>query len=249
MSHTNNLSCFPLFHRYEEYKSWKDQPVPGPRQSGIGQFSLPLDQPLVAYSQTHPKQRAITNAIVEDLIVRCNLPLTIIENENFRHFLSVVDPKYTATTYRSVMKQVQGSVAETRTKLKGIIAEAEEISVTVDIWSDRRMRGFLGITAHVLTTDKGLRLNSHLLACSRFRGSHTGERISEAFEAICDEYDIKHKLNYIICDNAANMKKAFLICFPPQEEEDQDEDDESLDDSEIWEDLSATDKDIVEQVN
>ena len=184
---------------------------PDPKQPGIQQF---VRQEV--YGRGHMRQRVITESLVEDLIVGCNFPLTIVENNRFRHFLSVMDPKYTAVNYRTVMKHVESSAAAIRTRIKGILAEAENLSVTVDIWSDRRMRGFLGVTAHILTTtnEEGLRLASYLLDCSRFRGSHTGERISEAFEAICDEYDIRHKLNFVICDNAANMKKAFSICFP-----------------------------------
>lgn len=190
----------------------------------------------------------MTDSIITDLIVGCNFPLSITENKKFRKFLSIADPKYKATDYRSVIKTVESSVTATRTKVKGILAEAEHVSLTVDIWSDRRMRGFLGVTAHVLTTNKGLCLKSYLLACSRFQGSHTGERIAEAFEAICDEYDIRHKLDCVLCDNAANMKKAFSICFP-QEEEDQVDDEESLDDPNIWEALSANDQETVDQVN
>ena len=236
-----------MFHRYEEYQKYKQQPVRDPSQPGIGQFSTHA-QPLEVYSETHPKQRSMTISIINDLIVGCNLPLTIVENVKFRHFLFTADPKYKATNYRSVVKKLESSVTAIRTKIKEELAEAEHVSLTVDIWSDRRMRGFLGVTGHYLTTNKGLCLNSCLLACSRFQGSHTGERIAEAFEAICDEYDIRHKLDFVLCDNAANMKKAFSICFP-QEEEDQVDDAESLDDPDIWEDLSEADQETVDQVN
>ena len=191
----------------------------------------------------------MTISIINDLIVGCNLPLTIVENPKFRSFLFTADPKYKATNYRSVIKNLESSVTAIRTKVKEELAEAEHVSLTVDIWSDRRMRGFLGVTGHYLKKNKeSLKLKSCLLACSRFRGSHTGERIAEAFEAICDEYDIRHKLDFVLCDNAANMKKAFSICFP-QEEEDQVDDAESLDDPDIWEALSEADQETVDQVN
>lgn len=54
------------------------------------------------------------------------------------------------------------------------------------------------------------------------------------FEQICEEYQIKTKVEHIICDNAANMKKAFTTCFPGQGDEE-----DELDDSDIWNDLTV----------
>lgn len=68
-------------------------------------------------------------------------------------------------------------------------------------------------------TETSVEIISYLLGCSRFKGSHTGERICEAFELLCDEYGCRHKVDYVICDNAANMKKAFSTCFSNDENE------------------------------
>ncbi|KAL3048825.1 hypothetical protein OYC64_008329 [Pagothenia borchgrevinki] len=127
------------------------------------------------------------------------------------------------------------------------MSNINHVSVTVDIWSDRKMRGFLGVTAHYLEQDEErIELKSNLLACDRFKGSHTAERLCEQFEAICDEYSIKNKIDYIISDNAANMRKAFTVCFPTeQEDEDVDEEDD-LDDPELWHDLSLEDQETVD---
>jgi hypothetical protein len=52
------------------------------------------------------------------------------------------------------------------------------------------------------------------LACSRFVGSHTGERISQQFNKVIEDYKIQQKLDFVITDNAENMKKAFTVSFP-----------------------------------
>lgn len=65
------------------------------------------------------------------------------------------------------------------------------------------------------------------------------QRICEKFEAICDEYNIKDKLDYIISDNAANMRKAFTVCFPTEQGEEHDDDDgDHLDNPELWHNLT-----------
>ncbi|XP_024908564.1 zinc finger BED domain-containing protein 4-like [Cynoglossus semilaevis] len=107
------------------------------------------------------------------------------------------------------------------------------------------MRGFLGVTVHWIEKEaERIQLRSNLLACERFKGSHTAERICDQFESICDEYTIKDKLENIISDNAANMRKAFSVCFPSEQEDDDDGD--YLDDPELWCDLTLEDQETVD---
>lgn len=92
------------------------------------------------------------------------------------------------------------------------------------------------------------RLQTVLLSCERFTGSHTGQRTSDAFEEICDYFHVKHKIDYIICDNASNMKKAFTVCFPKATSSEEDDDDE-LENSDLWEDLSEEYQDEVQTIH
>jgi hypothetical protein len=83
------------------------------------------------------------------------------------------------------------------------------------------------------------------LACDRFKGPHTAQRICEQFEPICGEYSIEAKFHNIISDNAANMRNAFMVCFPI-EQEDEVHDEDHLDDPELWNDLTLEDQQIVD---
>lgn len=217
--------------------------VDEPQQPSISQF---LDTRVGRYSMSHPQQKAISNAILSDLIIDCNFPLSIVENKSFRHFLAVLDSKYTPVCRRTLTTKTESLAEERRSKLKTQLSNTDYVSVTVDIWSDRKMRGFLGVTVHWMERDaERVQLKTNLLACNRFKGSHTAERICDQFEAICDEYNIKAKLDYIISDNAANMRKAFTVCFPSEQEEDDDAGD-NLDDPELWHDLTLEDQQTVD---
>ena len=99
----------------------------------------------------------------------------------------------------------------------------------------------MGVTAHWITEDE---LKSNLLSCKRFKGSHTAEKICEQFEFICQQYCIKKKIDHIISDNAANMRKAFTVCFPT--EDDNSHDEESVDDPELWHDLPPEEQQTVD---
>lgn len=116
-----------------------------------------------------------TDAIVTDLVVGCSMPLSIKENGHFRHFMSVDDSKYQPVCHRTMASKTESLI--TQEKIKVFLAGADHVSVMVDIWSGRRMRGFLGVTGHFLATSEGVQLKSYLLACNRFEGPHTAERI------------------------------------------------------------------------
>uniref|UniRef100_A0A4W5K373 HAT C-terminal dimerisation domain-containing protein n=1 Tax=Hucho hucho TaxID=62062 RepID=A0A4W5K373_9TELE len=236
-----SIFFFLHVYRFEQYQMNKSVTSEA-QQSPISQF---IETRQGKYSMNHPQQKAINNAILSDLVIDCNLPLSILENKSFRHFLSVIDSKYSPVCRRTLTSKVENLATERRSKLKTQLSNTDHVSVTVDIWSDRKMRGFLGVTVHCMEKDgERIQLKSNLLACDCFKGPHIAERICEQFEAICGEYSIKDKLDYIISDNAANMRKAFTVCFPIEQEEVHDED--HLDDPELWNDLTLEDQQTVD---
>ena len=88
------------------------------------------------------------------------------------------------------------------------LSESDEISLNVDIWSNRQMRSYIGITAHFLINWK---LHDAMLACKRFKGRHTADSILSQYEEVLHNFGIAGKLNFIITDNASNMIKAFKL--------------------------------------
>ena len=131
--------------------------------------------------------------------------------------------------YASVKKQVEM-----------LLAKQSFFSVTVDIWTDRIMRSYLGITAHTVNITpitKKMKLQSVLLKFQRFTGSHTAENIFEAFHEAMDEANLKKKVEIIVTDNAANMRAAFKTSFPGIKhalEFNEDNDEEPEDDDEAY---------------
>ncbi|KAF3851504.1 hypothetical protein F7725_013276, partial [Dissostichus mawsoni] len=88
---------------YEEYQRNKSI-TNDAQQPSVSQFFGNQDG---QYSMNHPQQKAITNAILSDLVVDCSLPLSIIENKSFRHFLTVVDRKYSPVCRRTLTVKVE----------------------------------------------------------------------------------------------------------------------------------------------
>lgn len=58
---------------------------------------------------------------------------------------------------------------------------------------------------------------SYLLECCHFTRRHMGENIANCFLEIVTEFGIKEKVDYVVTDNASNMKAAFTeTCFANQ---------------------------------
>ncbi|CAC5403295.1 unnamed protein product [Mytilus coruscus] len=79
------------------------------------------------------------------------------------------------------------------------------------MWSNRQMRGFLGMTGHFILNWK---LESVMISCKRVRGRHTADKIRQEYEETLAMYEISEKVRNVVTDNAANMKKAFNFSLP-----------------------------------
>ena len=91
--------------------------------------------------------------------------------------------------------------AEGTKKVMDLLSQHSNISLTTDIWTDRTMHSYLGVTAHIMGTNPKTGrygLSSVLLTCQHFRGRHTGERIAQAFDSIVEDYNIGAKVSWAV---------------------------------------------------
>ena len=72
--------------------------------------------------------------ILEELIIRCNLPPSIIEHTAFRKFLKMLAPKWKPASSRYFTKTLLPSlVIDIQNKIKDLLSTIEHISITVDV--------------------------------------------------------------------------------------------------------------------
>ncbi|CAB4061044.1 unnamed protein product [Lepeophtheirus salmonis] len=109
-------------------------------------------------------------------------------------------------------------------ELKTNLSQPQAISIKVDIWSDRKISGYIGITVYWVTKAIDMvQLKSNLLTFERIKGSYTAEKIYGLVDTSLNQFEIKQKLKFLISDNASNMQKAFTLYFPCDEEDSDDE--------------------------
>ncbi|CAF1459519.1 unnamed protein product [Adineta ricciae] len=131
-------------------------------------------------ANTNVTQHQITNSIVLNLIVNMGLPLAILNNVSFRTFMNDIDPRYQPVCRRDVTRSILPDLEKRCvSKLKEIWAKAPYISLTLDCWSDRRMRTYFGITLHTIVDDK---YKSYFLSFETLHGKHSGEKLAAEFD-------------------------------------------------------------------
>jgi hypothetical protein len=117
---------------------------------------------------------------------------------------------------------------EVKQKVLGKLSKEKYIHLTIDLWSNRQMRSFLGITAHYIS-DQWL-LESAMLGCSRVIGRHTSDNIVHWYEEIVADFGVSLKVRHVVTDSGANIKKAFQSLALPGFEEEASSDSEEEDD-------------------
>ena len=185
------------------------------------------------FDKNDPRQKAITDAVIK-MIIRDVQPAYIVEREGFRELLNVLEPWYTVVSRKhiqqSLLPSYHSKVAEA---IKNTLSNVDTCSLTLDIWSSRRMHAYLGVTCHFVT--KEWKILSLLLSCSKLLGRHTAESILSEFEEVISRTDISLKVYRVVTDNASNVKKAFsgsLPGFGVEQDSDTDDDDQDDDDDE-----------------
>ncbi|CAG2238821.1 unnamed protein product [Mytilus edulis] len=134
------------------------------------------------------------------------LPLSIVESEEFKNLMEKADTKYQVPSRKHLSsKLLHEKSVEIKNNLVNTLKRAESVCLTIDLWSSRQMRGFLGITGHFILD---WAMKSVMICCKRFKGRHTAESIRSEYEEVVTSFEIGFKIAAIVSDNASNMVKA-----------------------------------------
>jgi hypothetical protein len=98
----------------------------------MSQFTVSSD----LYSASHTRQKDLLNSIVNYLIVCGNLSISTVEQKRFNDFMKAVDSKFSMPSHRKVHNMINSSFDNLRGALNGKLAEADAVSLTLDMWSD-----------------------------------------------------------------------------------------------------------------
>jgi len=136
-------------------------------------------------------------------------PFSIVDDEGFRNFLKVLDPRYTLpsrTTLQNV--QMQNIYPEMTVKLQTILVKVDQCAITMDCWTSKANTGYLTIT--VLFIDEKFQLRSAMLSTQPLlcATNHSADNIASSLRAELINWYLLPKVCAIETDNASSMIKA-----------------------------------------
>ena len=192
-------------------------------------------QPQKKYEAKHPKQLLVTDALV-DFVAEDLMPLRLVESLRFQKLLKALDPQYSLPSRKHLSTTLLTKKYEQlKAHIKSRLRSVSTVNLTIDLWSNRQMRSYLGITAHYITDE--WELEHIMLICNRVHGRHTAENIVLWFEEAIADFDVNEKVKHIVTDSGSNIKKTF-VTLPGYGNDD---------DNDSGEDSSETDDDEQEQ--
>lgn len=227
-------TCLQLVHpslvkSFEEHKSSfakraaDDDDQPGSKKMK----SEPKQTNIVNYSDNKSaKLRIRTQAEVDNLIVQyiiCEMrPLATVEKPAFKALVEGLSGNRKVMCRKTLSNRIEEKYTEMLAKISQEMKNATCVCTTADIWSINS-HSYLGMTAHWITDS--LERQSVALACRRFVGSHTHDRIADHISDIHSSFSLEiSKISHTVTDGASNFRKAFEE-FQQGEPDDMEEED------------------------
>ena len=198
-------------------------------------------KPEIAIRSTDHSQETMNFFILKFLIIQCALPFRLIECEGFKTFMDYMSRgQWVKITRRYLTPRITLIYNEMIKRLKAALFLAKWISLTLDMWTDRRNRAFMGITAHYIAD--GFTNRSYVIGFKKLSGSHTADVIVNELKNVIDKFDIKSKLVRIVTDNGANVVKAMRLFTESSNELYNDDPKDLADLSEDFKEVSFSDE-------
>ena len=174
------------------------------------QSTFEKDGTYVARQPEFKNQEVVLNSIVRNLCGQGGLPITIVERSWFRRFMKDVEPRFNHVSRNAVGSRIKELSEQAKSRLLNEISVISRFglkpTVTVDFWSGRDNRSFMGCTVHYVHEKQ---LKHSMLFFKEVPPPHTSENIKIHFEDEIDRCEV-HCFQ-VVTDNAANMKRAFQV--------------------------------------
>ena len=173
------------------------------------------------YGTHSERHKAITKQLAVH-IGSNNVPLSVVENEDFKKLVEVLGCRYEVPCRTKMGKELTCVMTRLREVLCSFLSKARRINLCTDIWTKRGMSAsFLGVTAHFFSTKDHKRHNT-TLAARQFPSPHTASCIADLVHTILSEWNIPtYKIHRILTDNGSNMVAAIKAQLVAEEREDE----------------------------
>jgi galactitol-specific phosphotransferase system IIB component len=163
---------------------------------------------VLCYSGTNSCQKILDDALV-DMVAKDYQPVSLVEDEGFKNFVTLLDLKYVIPSRRKLTALVEAKYDEERAKAIQEVSRATRVSLTTDLWTSLSCESYMAVTAHYIDPSTWI-LKSDSLT-SRFPETHTSLHISNALSDVIKSWGVEMKVTSIAMDNASNMVAAIPL--------------------------------------
>ncbi|XP_035714108.1 uncharacterized protein LOC118438279 [Folsomia candida] len=156
--------------------------------------------------------------LIIDFIVKGLHAFSTVEEEGFRNLVQGLNSEVKPMSRRTLIRRIDDRYNFMRASVVSRLDGIKYLCVTTDAWScEGKKRSYLGMTVHWIT--EKLTRQSVALACRRFKGSHTYDKIADMIWNILAEYKIPVEIVVkAVTDGGSNFLKAFKeFAYDPEE--------------------------------
>ncbi|VDL71081.1 unnamed protein product [Nippostrongylus brasiliensis] len=136
------------------------------------------------------------------------LPISIVESEGLRNFVSVICPRFNIKSRTFYTLSVLNSLyQEYKCKVIDMLSTATSISFTTDYWSSEDNKHSLqSLTAHFV--DSSMCPRFAVIAAASIKGRHTADNLKSLWARAMAAFDIdEEKVHLIVRDAASTMRR------------------------------------------
>ena len=131
-------------------------------------------------------------------------PFTVVENQSFQKFLSMVQPRYRLPSRHTLKDMILSNFEAARKKIcNHLQAFRSKISLTIDMWTSISALGILAITIHFINDD--WQFEHFVLDVLYIPSPHNAIAIKTEVLRITNEFRITNRLMGITSDNESKM--------------------------------------------
>jgi len=156
------------------------------------------------YSQQRMKQ---LHKSLTQFVIGTDQPLSIVEEPDFIKYSYDLNPKYKLPCIKTLKEHIDSIYCFANSKIEQELScNANDVSLTLDLWSSCAHQPYLGITVHWV--DENFYPCEFLLNMEEFPYPHDAFTIAEEINNIIHSYNLEFKVTAIVTDNGSNVKSA-----------------------------------------
>jgi hypothetical protein len=145
------------------------------------------------------------------MVVLHELPLSIVEYEGFRKFVSSLNPSFHMISRKALKNEITKAFDDHKKSLKELFgASKSRISLTMDLWTSNQTIGYMVITAHFI--NDSWKLEKRIIKFNALETPHAGLSMFNMVLKCIRELNFEDKVFAFTLDNASNNGRMWFKC-------------------------------------